>query len=89
MADYTYDNLRLENKENSTEDFWNLPSYFLFLPLLVAKTNGLQLHLIWQALVFFGTLALIAALSDFPLTFTARLFWKKNTAFPRLHGSSG
>ncbi len=59
MVDYTYDNSRLETKENLTDDILELAIIFLLLPLLVAKIAGLQWHLIEQALIFFGTLAVI------------------------------
>jgi STE24 endopeptidase len=81
MADYTYDNLRLENKENSTEDLLELAIIFLFLPLLVAKTNGLQLHLIWQALVFFGTLALIGGVIGLPIDIYRTFVLEKKYGF--------
>ncbi len=66
MVDYTYDNSRLENKENLTEDILELAFLFLLLPLLMSKIAGLQLHLIWQALIFFGTLALIGGVVGIP-----------------------
>jgi STE24 endopeptidase len=66
MVDYTCDNSRLENKENLTEDILELAILFLLLPLLVGKIAGLELHLIWQALIFFGTLALIGGAAGIP-----------------------
>ncbi len=66
MVDYTYDNSRLENKENATEDILELAIIFLLLPVLVAKIAGLQWHLIWQALIFFGTLSVIGGVVGMP-----------------------
>ncbi|HNY50864.1 MAG TPA: M48 family metallopeptidase [Smithella sp.] len=59
MVDYTYDNSRLETKEDLTEDILELAIVFLLLPVLVGIIAGLQYHIIWQALIFFGILALI------------------------------
>jgi STE24 endopeptidase len=66
MVDYTYDNSRLENKENLTEDILELAILFLLLPVLVGKIAGLQYHIIWQTLIFFGTLALIGGVVGIP-----------------------
>jgi STE24 endopeptidase len=66
MVDYTYDNSRLETKENLTEDIMELAILFLLLPVLVGKLAGLQLHLIWQALIFFGVLAAIGGVAGIP-----------------------
>jgi STE24 endopeptidase len=66
MVDYTYDNSRLETKENLAEDILELAILFLFLPVLVGKLAGLPLHLIWQALIFFGVLAAIGGVAGIP-----------------------
>jgi len=66
MVDYTYDNSRLETKENLAEDVLELAILFLLLPVLVGKLAGLQLHLIWQALIFFGVLAAIGGVVEIP-----------------------
>ena len=66
MVDYTYDNSRLASKENLTEDILELAILFLLLPVLVGKLAGLPLHLIWQALIFFGTLAVIGGVVGIP-----------------------
>jgi STE24 endopeptidase len=66
MVDYTYDNSRLETKENLVEDFLELVILFLLLPVLVGKLFGLQWHLIWQALIFFGVLSLIGGVVGIP-----------------------
>ena len=66
MVDYTYDNSRLASKENLAEDILELAILFLFLPVLVGKLAGLQLHIIWQALIFFGVLAVIGGVAGIP-----------------------
>ncbi|KUG22274.1 peptidase, m48 family [hydrocarbon metagenome] len=66
MVDYTYDNSRLASKENLTDDILELAVLFLLLPVLVEKITGLQLHLIWQALIFFGVLSLIGGVVGIP-----------------------
>jgi STE24 endopeptidase len=66
MVDYTYDNSRLETKENLVEDILELAIFFLFLPVLVGKLAGLPLHLIWQALIFFGVLSIIGGVAEIP-----------------------
>lgn len=66
MVDYTYDNSRLETKENLVEDILDIAILFLLLPVLVGKLAGLQLHIIWQALIFFGVLAVIGGIAGIP-----------------------
>jgi STE24 endopeptidase len=66
MVDYTYDNSRLETKENLVEDILELAILFLLLPVLVGKLFGLQWHLILQALIFFGVLSLIGGVAGIP-----------------------
>jgi STE24 endopeptidase len=66
MVDYTYDNSRLETKENLAEDIIELAILFLLLPVLVGKLAGLQLHIIWQVLIFFGVLAAIGGVAGIP-----------------------
>jgi STE24 endopeptidase len=66
MVDYTCDNSRLENKENLTEDILELAILFLLLPILVGILAGFKLHLIWQALIFFGVLAVIGGVAGIP-----------------------
>ncbi len=66
MVDYTYENSRLETKENLAEDILELAILFLVLPVLVAKLAGLPLHIIWQALIFFGVLSAIGGAAGIP-----------------------
>jgi STE24 endopeptidase len=66
MVDYIYDNSRLASKENLAEDILELAVLFLLLPVLVGKLAGLPMHLIWQALIFFGVLAAIGGVAEMP-----------------------
>jgi STE24 endopeptidase len=66
MVDYTVDNSRLAAKENIVGDIIELVILFLFLPFIVATLSVLKLHLIWQALVFFGVLAAIGGIVGIP-----------------------
>ena len=66
MVDYTYDNSRLAAKEKLFEDVVELAILFLLLPLLVGWIANLNLHIIWQALIFFGILALIGGIAGLP-----------------------
>jgi STE24 endopeptidase len=66
MVDYTYDNSRLTAKENLISDGIELGILFLLLPILVGWIIGLNLHIIWQALIFFGLLALIGGIAGLP-----------------------
>jgi STE24 endopeptidase len=66
MVDYTYDNSRLAAKENLTSDVIELAILFLLLPVLVGWIVGLNLYIIWQALIFFGLLALIGGIAGLP-----------------------
>ena len=66
MVDYTVDNSRLAAKENIIGDIIELVILFLLLPFLVAALSVLKLHLIWQALIFFGVLAAIGGIVGIP-----------------------
>ncbi len=66
MVDYTVDNSRLAAKENIIGDIIELVILFLLLPFLVAALAVLKLHLIWQALIFFGVLAAIGGIVGIP-----------------------
>ena len=89
MVDYTYDNSRLENKENLAGDIIEFAILFLLLPVLVGKLAGLQLHLIWQALIFFGVLAAIGGVVEIPFDIYHTFVLEKNMAFPQSPGVSG
>ncbi|MFA5321226.1 MAG: M48 family metallopeptidase [Smithella sp.] len=81
MVDYTYDNSRLETKEDLTEDILELAILFLLLPLLVGKITGLPLHLIWQALIFFGALAVIGGVAGIPFDIYQTFVLEKKYGF--------
>lgn len=81
MADYTYDNARLENKENLSEDILELAIIFLLLPLLVGRISGLEWHLIGQALIFFGTLAVIGGVAGMPFNIYHTFVLEKKYSF--------
>ena len=66
MVDYTVDNSRLAAKENIVGDIIELVILFLLLPVLAATLSVLKLHLIWQALIFFGVLAAIGGIVGIP-----------------------
>ena len=66
MVDYTYDNSRLTAKENLAGDGIELAILFLLLPWLVVWITGLNLHIIGQALIFFGLLAIIGGIAGLP-----------------------
>jgi STE24 endopeptidase len=66
MVDYTYDNSRLTAKENLASDGIELAILFILLPVLVMWIDGLNLHIIGQALIFFGLLALIGGIAGLP-----------------------
>jgi len=66
MVDYTYDNSRLETREDLAEDILELAILFLLLPVLVGRLAGLPLHIIWQTLIFFGVLAVIGGVAGMP-----------------------
>jgi STE24 endopeptidase len=81
MVDYTCDNSRLGNKENLTEDVLELIIIFLLLPVLVGKIVGLQWHLIWQALIFFGTLSVIGGIVGLPFNIYHTFVLEKKYGF--------
>jgi STE24 endopeptidase len=66
MVDYTVDNSRLAAKENIIGDIIELAIIFLLLPFLAIELSALKLHLIWQALIFFGVLAAIGGIAGIP-----------------------
>ena len=66
MVDYTYDNSRLGTKENLFDDIIELAMLFLLVPLMVGWLIGLNIHIIFQALIFFGVLAAIGGIFGLP-----------------------
>ena len=66
MVDYTYDNSRLTAKANLASDGIELAILFLLLPVLAVWVTGMNLHIIGQALIFFGLLAIIGGIAGLP-----------------------
>ncbi len=66
MVDYTYDQSRLESRENVVGDIIELVVLFLLMPLLVAWLTGTNLHIIGQSLIFFAVLSVISGIAGLP-----------------------
>ncbi len=66
MVDYTFDNSKLATKENLFDDIIELALLFLLVPLMVSWLAGLNIHIIFQALIFFGILAAIGGIMGLP-----------------------
>ena len=66
MVDYTYDQSRLEARENLVSDIIELAVLFLLLPMLVVWLTGINLNIIGQALIFFAALAVISGIAGLP-----------------------
>ena len=81
MVDYTYDNSRLETKENLFEDIVELAMLFLLVPLMVDWLVGLNIHIIPQALIFFGVLAAIGGIAGLPFTLYNTFVLEKKYGF--------
>jgi STE24 endopeptidase len=81
MVDYTYDNSRLTAKENLASDGIDLAILFLLLPMLVGWITGLNLHIIWQALIFFGLLAIIGSIAGLPFELYGTFVLEKKYGF--------
>ena len=81
MVDYTYDNSRLETRENLAEDILELAILFLLLPALVGDLTGLPLHIIWQALIFFGVLSVIGGAVSLPFDICHTFVLEKKYGF--------
>jgi STE24 endopeptidase len=81
MVDYTYDNSRLTAKENLASDGIDLAILFLLLPVLVGWITGLNLHIIWQALIFFGLLAIIGGIAGLPFELYGTFVLEKKYGF--------
>jgi STE24 endopeptidase len=81
MVDYTVDNSRLAAKENIIGDIIELVILFLLLPFMVSILSALKLHLIWQALIFFGVLAAIGGIVGIPFELYHTFILEKNYGF--------
>lgn len=78
---YTFDQSRLESKENLAGDITELAVLFLLLPPLATWLNGIGLHLIGQALLFFTILALINAAAGLPFNLYHTFVLEKKYGF--------
>jgi STE24 endopeptidase len=81
MVDYTYDTSRLETKENLFEDIAELVMLFLLVPLIVNRLVGLHIHIIPQALIFFGILAAIGGIVGLPFSLYDTFVLEKKYGF--------
>lgn len=66
MVDYTYDQSKLESRENLAGDIIELAVLFLLLPVMVGWITGSNFHMIPQALIFFAALAVISGIAGLP-----------------------
>jgi STE24 endopeptidase len=81
MVDYTCDSSRLETKGNFFEDIVELAMLFLLVPFMVGWLAGLHIHMIPQALIFFGVLAAIGGIADLPFTLYDTFVLEKKYGF--------
>jgi STE24 endopeptidase len=81
MVDYTYDNSRLGTKENLLEDILELAMLFLLVPFMVGWLAGLHIHIIPQALIFFGVLVAIGGIIGLPFTLYHTFVLEKKYGF--------
>lgn len=81
MVDYTVDNTRLASREILVNDAVELIVIFLFLPFLVGAIATFKLHLILQALVFFGVLAIIGGAAGMPFDIYSTFVLEKKYGF--------
>lgn len=68
MVAYTYDQSRLEAKENLASDGIEIGVLFLLLSVLVVWLAAIPVHLIGQALIFFAVLAVISGIAGLPFS---------------------
>jgi STE24 endopeptidase len=66
IVDYAYDNSRMATIENLFGDAVELAMLFLLVPFIVDRLALWNLHIIPQALIFFGVLAAIGGIADLP-----------------------
>jgi STE24 endopeptidase len=81
MVDYTCDNSRLGTKENLLEDTVELTMLFLLVPIMVGWLAGLHIHIIPQALIFFGVLAAIGGVTGLPFSLYDTFVLEKKYGF--------
>jgi STE24 endopeptidase len=81
MVDYTYDNSRLGTKANLFDDIVELAILFLLVPLMVNRLVAFNIHIIPQALIFFGVLAAIGGIAGLPFTLYDTFVLEKKYGF--------
>ncbi len=81
MVDYTYDNSRMAIKEDLFGDAVELAMLFFLVPLLVDRLAAMNLHLIPQALIFFGLLAVLGGIADLPFQWYHAFVLEKRYGF--------
>jgi STE24 endopeptidase len=81
MVDYTVENTSLAAKENLVDDVIELAILFLFLPFFVGVIASWKLHFIWQALIFFGVLAVIGGIAGLPFNLYHTFVLEKKYGF--------
>ncbi len=81
MVDYSYDSSRLSTKESLFEDCVALVMLFLLVPLLVNRLAGSGIHIIPQALIFFGILAAIEGMAGLPFDLYETFVLEKKYGF--------
>ena len=81
MVDYTYDNSKLETKANLFDDIVELAMLFLLVPFTVGWLVGFNIHIIFQALIFFGVLAAIGGIAGLPFELYHTFILEKKYGF--------
>jgi STE24 endopeptidase len=81
MVDYTYDNSRMAIKESLFGDIVELAMLFLLVPLLVERLATSNIHIVPQALIFFGMLAVIGSIADLPFQWYDAFVLEKKYGF--------
>jgi len=81
MVDYTCDSSRLETKGDLSGDIVELAMLFLLVPLMVDWLVVLNIHIIPQALIFFGILAAIGGIAGLPFSLYDTFVLEKKYGF--------
>ena len=71
----------LKQKKICFDDIVELAMLFLLVPLMVNRLVGLHIHIIPQALIFFGVLAAIGGIADLPFTLYDTFVLEKKYGF--------
>ncbi|HPD57500.1 MAG TPA: M48 family metallopeptidase [Smithellaceae bacterium] len=81
MMDYSVEHSRLGAKESIVDDCLTLVVIFILLPVLVNAIVGLNVHLIWQALIFFGIFAVLGGIIGLPFDIYENFVLEKKYGF--------